>query len=227
MTWRGTQADSRLRHLAKSDVAEAGRYDTMLGNPPPAEQDAYLADLAAVVELRAGQRVLDAGAGTGAFSLILARVPGLVVTALEPAPEMLARLRSKPELRDIATAAGFCDAPEDRQHFSAATFDVIASRQLVNGLFDPLAAFANWRHWLAPGGKLVVVEGLYDRSSWTGTWQGEIDTLPASTPATTALVPYLLETAGFRVEAVRMMDAVNALPSTRTPRYVVVAGKAA
>jgi ubiquinone/menaquinone biosynthesis C-methylase UbiE len=227
MNWRGTQADSRLRYLAKFDAAEAERYDAMLGNPVPVEQDAYLADLATVVNLRAGQRVLDAGAGTGALSLILSRVPGLAITALEPAPEMLALLRSKPALREIATAAGFCDAPADRQLFEAGAFDVIASRQLVNGLYDPLTAFANWHHWLAPDGKLVVVEGLYDRSSWTGAWQSEIDTLPASTPATTALVPYLLETAGFQIAAVRMMAAVNALPSTRTPRYVVVAVKAA
>lgn len=223
MSWRGSQADSRRRHLALFDAAEAARYDAMLGNPMPGEQDAYLADLAAVVELHAGQRVLDAGAGTGAFSIMLSRVPGLAITALEPAPEMLALLRAKPGLRSIQAICGFCDAPEDRPLFPAGSFDVIACRQLVNGLFDPLAAFANWRHWLVPGGKLVIVEGLYDRSSWTGAWQSEVDTLPASTPATTALVPYLLEAAGFCIETVRMMDRVNALPATRTPRYVVVA----
>jgi fructoselysine-6-P-deglycase FrlB-like protein len=40
-----------------------------------------------------------------------------------------------------------------------------------------------------------------------------------------ATVPYLLETAGFRVEAVGWMEAVNRRPKTRTPRYVVVARK--
>jgi hypothetical protein len=40
-------------------------------------------------------------------------------------------------------------------------------------------------------------------------------------------LPYLLEMAGLRVAAVRWMDAVNARPITRTPRYVVVARKAA
>jgi hypothetical protein len=34
-----------------------------------------------------------------------------------------------------------------------------------------------------------------------------------------------LEIAGFRIEAVRWMEAVNTLPSTRTQRYVVVARK--
>ena len=53
----------------------------------------------------------------------------------------------------------------------------------------------------------------------------EVDVLPLSATQSTASVAYLLEAAGFKVEAVRWMDAVNALPSTRTARYVVVARK--
>lgn len=48
--------------------------------------------------------------------------------------------------------------------------------------------------------------------------------VPLSACQSTAAVPYLLEVDCFRVEAVRMMEAVNALPSTRTRRYVIVAG---
>ena len=39
------------------------------------------------------------------------------------------------------------------------------------------------------------------------------------------MVPYLLEQSSFRVETARMMDAVNARPTTVTARYVVVARK--
>ena len=47
--------------------------------------------LAAAVAADAGERVLDAGAGTGAASLCLAaRVPGCVVTGVERDPELLA-----------------------------------------------------------------------------------------------------------------------------------------
>jgi hypothetical protein len=42
-----------------------------------------------------------------------------------------------------------------------------------------------------------------------------------------ATIPYLLEACGFHVEAVERLAAVNALPTTRTPRYVVVARKPA
>ena len=225
MTWRSTQDDSRARYLAKFDEAEAERWDVMVSMLGRADEDAYLADLARVFAFRPGMAVLDAGAGTGALCTMLARVPGLAITALEPAPAMLARLRRRAGLESIVAVQGFCDAPRDRQNFSAAQFDVIASRQLVNGLFDPLTAFENWHHWLKPGGAVVAIDGAYGRDAWTGVWQEEIDVLPLSATQSAATVPYLLEAAGFKVESVRWMDAVNALPSTKTARYMVVASK--
>lgn len=223
MTWRGSQAESRRRYLTKFDDAEAERYHAVVGRLSPQDEAAYLADLARVVELPAGAAVLDAGAGTGTLTLMLARLPGLSLTALEPAPAMLERLRAQPELRKVATVQGFCDAATDRGLFAAGAFDVILSRQLVNGLYDPLAAFRNWRHWLKPGGVVVVIEGLYGRTAWSGIWAEEVDQLPMSACQSTAMVPYLLEQAGFRVEMSSLMETVNARPTTVTARYVVVA----
>ena len=223
MTWRSTQDESRARYLEKFDEAEAERYDAMVATLGRADVDAYLSDLAQVFAFRPGMAVLDAGAGTGALCAVLARLPGLAMTALEPAPAMLARLRRRAGLESVVTVQGFCDAQLDRQHFDAAQFDVIVSRQLVNGLFDPLTAFENWHHWLKPGGAVVAIDGAYGRDAWTGVWQEEIDVLPLSATQSTATLPYLLEAAGFKVEAVRWMNAVNVLSSTKTPRYVVVA----
>ena len=223
MSWRGSQAESRRRYLTKFDAAEAERYDAVVGRLSPDDEAAYLADLARVVELPPGTAVLDAGAGTGTLTLMLARLPGLSLTALEPAAAMLARLRAQPQLRGVTTVQGFCDAEADRCLFSAGAFDAILSRQVVNGLYDPLAAFRNWRHWLKPGGTVVVIEGLYGRSAWSGIWAEEVDQLPMSACQSTAMVPYLLEQAGLRVEASSLMEGVNARPTTLTARYVVVA----
>jgi SAM-dependent methyltransferase len=223
MSWRASQAESRRRYVTKFDPGEAERYDALVGQLSPEDEDAYCADLARAVELRAGAAVLDAGAGTGTLTRILARLPGLALTALEPAPAMLARLRARTELQRVVTVEGFCDSEVDRRLFAAASFDAIVSRQLVNGLYDPLAAFRNWHHWLKPGGAVVVIDGLYGRSAWSGVWADQVDQLPASACQSTAMVPYLLEQAGFRVATVRMMDAVNARPATVTARYVVVA----
>jgi SAM-dependent methyltransferase len=225
VTWRSTQDESRARYLAKFDEAEAERWDAIGAALEQADVDAYLSDLARVFQFRPGMAVLDAGAGTGALCTVLAGLPGLAMTALEPAPAMLARLTRRPSLGSVVAVQGFCDAQLDRHLFGAAQFDVIVSRQLVNGLFDPLTAFGNWHHWLKPGGAVVAIEGAYGRDAWTGVWQEEVDVLPLSATQSTATVPYLLEAAGFKVEAVRWMDAVNALPATRTSRYVVVARK--
>jgi SAM-dependent methyltransferase len=120
---------------------------------------------------------------------------------------------------------GSCDEPRDATLFAEAQFDVVACRQVVNGLHDPLLAFRHWHRWLKPGGAVVVIDGLYGRDGWRGAWEQEIDALPLSAVQTMATIPYLLESVGFRIEAVQRMAAVNALPTTRTPRYVVVARK--
>jgi SAM-dependent methyltransferase len=223
--WRGSQAAARARHLARFDAAETDRYHQWVGQLNRQQQDAYLADLGPVFQLRAGLSVLDAGAGTGTLCGILLRQTDLSVTALEPVPAMLARLRGTAALQRVTTVEGFCDSIGDRVLFPAGRFDAIVSRQLVNGLFDPLAAFRNWHHWLSPRGTIVVIDGLYDRSAWQGGWEEEVDVLPLSTCQSTAVVPYLLEVAGFRIDAVQRMESVNALPTTRTPRYVVAASK--
>jgi SAM-dependent methyltransferase len=225
MEWRGSQADSRARYLAKFDMAEADRYDASVGRLSRQDEDAYLADLERVLRFREGMAVLDAGAGTGSLCKILSRIPGLSISAIEPAPAMLAKLKSKAELHGVIALEGFCDCIDDRNYFNEGQFDAIVSRQLVNGLFDPLAAFGNWHHWLSAGGTVVVIDGLYDRSAWTGVWQEEVDVLPLSACQSTAASPYLLEVAGFRIEGVEWMEAVNAMPSTKTKRYMVVARK--
>lgn len=225
MSWRITQAEARARYLARVDAAEAAHYHSLVGTLDTADQDAYLGDLARVVRWQAGESLLEAGAGTGALTAVLQSISGVTVTALEPAPAMLDLLRSDHRLRHVATVQGFCDSEDDRRLFDAHCFDAIVSRQLVNGLFDPLAAFANWHHWLKPGGAVVAIDGIYGRDAWTGAWREDVDVLPLSSSQGLAALPYLLEVAGFRVEVVRWMDAVNRRPNTRTPRYVVVARK--
>jgi SAM-dependent methyltransferase len=227
VSWRLTQAESRARYLARVDAAEAARYRALVGTLDEEDEAAYVADLAPIVRWPYGASLLDAGAGTGALTAVLACIPGVSVTALEPAPAMLELLCANPRLRHVSTVEGFCDSADDRPLFAAGHFDGIVCRQLVNGLFDPLAAFANWHHWLKPGGLVIVIEGIYGRDAWAGNPQEEVDVFPVSSTQSLATVPYLLETAGLRVESVGWMEGVNRRPKTRTPRYLVVARKAA
>ncbi|MBS0206182.1 MAG: class I SAM-dependent methyltransferase [Planctomycetes bacterium] len=225
MTWRGTQSASRERYLAKYDLEEVERFDGWIRQLTDDDNRACLSDIG--FTFRPRMTVLDVGAGTGAMCQSLSLIPDLTITALEPSPAMLAKLRSKPELRIAKVVEGFCDSVQDRQLFDANSFDVLVSRQLVNGLFDPLAAFRNWHAWLKPGGTVIAIDGLFDRTAWTERWQEELDLLPMSACRSMAMTPYLLEQAGFQIQSVGFMQATNARPSTRTPRYLVTATKAA
>ncbi|MEZ6197856.1 MAG: class I SAM-dependent methyltransferase [Planctomycetota bacterium] len=220
---RADHREARTRYLAHHDEAEVAKHEAWALALDADDHAALRRDLGRALELRPGWSALDAGAGTGALCLALAPLSGLRLTALEPCPKMLARLAAKPALREVRAREGFCDHPDDREHFAPGEFDVVLSRQLVNCLLDPLAAFANWRHWLRPGGHVVVMDGLYRREDWGGSWADEVDRLPMSVVGTTALVPYLLERSGFRVEHAGLMVETNARSSVRTPRYLVVA----
>ena len=73
--------------------------------------------LAAAVAARPGERVLDAGTGTGAAALCLAtRLPGIAVVGLERDPELLAiaqrNVAANPGTAPIALVAGDLLAPD-------------------------------------------------------------------------------------------------------------------
>ena len=225
MKWNEKRNAVRERFAKFYDAEQAAGYEQVVGKLNEAEETMYLSDLQAVFAFEAGMRVLDVGAGSGSLSSILMQVDGLHLTALEPSPHMLNLLRTKPKLTAVDCVEGCCDAVEDRAHFPASHFDVIGSRQVVNGLFDPLTAFANWMYWLKPGGAVVAIDGLYGRNAWQGDLEEAVDMLPMSACQNTAMLPYLLEKSGFEIESAGFMEATNRLPSTRTTRYVVVARK--
>lgn len=226
MSWRVPQNENRAQWLRLQSPEESLAYHEMLGVFDQQELEAWGNDLAEAFPVIRGSGpldCLDAGAGTGAISQLLQSLGSHRVQALEPAAEMLEVLRSRSDLREVRVQQGFCDHVDDRDHFPEASFDLIVSRQLANGLWDPLAAFANWHHWLKPSGTVLLIDGFYGRDAWRGEQAGQVDQLPLAAQQSLALVPYLLEKSGFRVLSSRLMPRVNQLPRTRTTRYLVVA----
>ncbi len=225
--WRPAQEEYRQHYLKRCTEEEALRYHKLAGHLAADDVAACNQDLADVFTFAKGMSVLDAGAGTGTLSRMLIKLPDVKLTALEPAASMMALLRQDHELEEVFTVQGFCDSSADEQLFAAADFDVVASRMVINTLYDPLAAFRNWFQWLVPGGAVVLMDGLFSPDAWTRDWRQDVDVLPVSACQSTATVPYLLESAGFHIESVKPMSRTNSRPSTRTPRFLVIARKPA
>ena len=106
----------------------------------------------------AGERALDVGCGCGATSLELAvrvgangRVLGVDLSAL-----MLERARRRAASRGLSQLR-FEQADAQTRDFGAGSFEVVVSRFGVMFFSDPVAAFANLRRSLAPGGRLAFV----------------------------------------------------------------------
>lgn len=100
-------------------------------------------------------RVLDAGAGTGFLSLLLAR-EGYHVTALDLAPGMLARLSDKARSRGLEVKLVEGNAADPPR----GNFDAVVERHVVWTLPDPTAALEAW-HEAVPQGRLLLLESVW------------------------------------------------------------------
>ena len=125
------------------------RYDRM--NEP---FTALILDAAA---FRPGAQVLDVGCGCGGTTLAAARLiaPGQGV-GVDLSGPMLARARARAEAAGLSNAV-FQQGDAQVHPFGPARFDTVISRFGTMFFADPVAAFANVRSAVRPGGRLIFV----------------------------------------------------------------------
>ncbi len=106
--------------------------------------------------------MLDVGCGTCEIGLLFAEM-GHQVTGLDLSEKMLAKAREKASRRgfDIAFKKGDAEAPP----FGAGSFDIVVNRHLLWTLPHPDTAVRNWNNVLREGGKLIVIDGVWNDGS--------------------------------------------------------------
>lgn len=113
--------------------------------------------------------VFDIGCGTGSLSLLLSQM-GHRVTGADWSPAMLVRARAKTVTVEGYTTFFAMDATEPA--LTAGCFDVVLCRHLLWALPDPERVLQSWAQLLAPGGRLVLIEGFWHTGG--GLHAGEI-----------------------------------------------------
>lgn len=134
--------------------------------------------------VQSGERVVDIGCGCGATSLELAAKVGASgsVVGVDISAPMLARARERAHGLEVANLE-FVQADASTYAFPGGA-DVVFSRVGVMFFRDPVAAFANLRRALRPGGRLVFV-CFRDRelnSWWTIPLAAAATVVPAEPP---------------------------------------------
>jgi SAM-dependent methyltransferase len=137
--------------------AEAASFDEEPdhGLRDPEVRRAWAGRLRGWLPGRAGD-VLDLGCGTGSLSL-LASEQGHRVTGVDLSPAMVALAREKLAGRDAVFLVGDAASPPVGEQ----RFDTVLVRHVLWALPDPGRALRLWRGLLRPGGRLVLVEGVW------------------------------------------------------------------
>ena len=130
--------DEAADHGLADPTVRAAWRDLLLGVLPPAPA-----------------RVADLGCGTGTLSLLLAE-SGYAVDGVDFSPEMIRRAHAK-----AGHAATFHVADAAGPPLDMGSYDVVLSRHVLWAMPSPAEALARWVELLAPGGRLVLVEGSW------------------------------------------------------------------
>ena len=149
--WAAARSDKWRRHLAGLEAMLA-----------PIDEP-----LITALALTAAVRVADVGCGAGAttFAVVRCAPAGSVAHGLDLSPALIEVARRRRGAHDSAVAFEIADlgtaAPPQMP------YDRLVSRLGVMFFTDPLAAFANLRRWLVPGGRVAfAVWGPVEDNAW-------------------------------------------------------------
>jgi SAM-dependent methyltransferase len=145
-------------------------------NPTPKEQaalTAYLKEVFAspfvqeitarkmsLLNLAAGQSVVDVGCGSGVFLPMLAKAVGSAGKAfgVDYSPAMVRDAETKVETEGLSHIVSVREADASRLPFADGSFDAAHCERLLMHLEDPNVALIEMARVVRPGGRIVVAE---------------------------------------------------------------------
>lgn len=130
-------------------------------------------------------RIADLGCGTGSLSVLLAEA-GYRVDGLDLSPAMIARAEKK-AVADPGLGVTFRVGDAADPDLVQGGYEVVLCRHVLWAMPDPAAALARWVRLLAPGGRLVLVEGSW--STGVGLTAEQTRSLVEGTGRTCAVLP--------------------------------------
>lgn len=119
--------------------------------------------------VQAGDRVLDAGGGTGLTGILAARVvgPSGRVTVYDLSEEMLDRARAKADAEGLADRMDFVVGDLLHLPFADSSFDAVLSTYSLCPVYDPAAGALELYRVLAPGKLLSAAHSAQPRGRVT------------------------------------------------------------
>jgi len=121
------------------------------------------------LDLRPGQRVLEAASGSGGPALFLARTTGCRVTGVDINEAGIATATEAAKAQDLDEMVDFRHVDLSRPlPFDDETFDAIVCIDAINHIYNRSELFAVWHRLLRPGGQIlytdpIVVGGMISR----------------------------------------------------------------
>jgi ubiquinone/menaquinone biosynthesis C-methylase UbiE len=144
----------------------AGQYDLHVSHGVQTKEEKVLWMEAFRKALPEGDRlsILDVGCGTGAMGLVLAEM-GHSVTGIDLSWGMMEVGRKKNADRGLSMI--FLEGDAENPPFADGSFDAVVNRHLLWTLPHPDVALASWKRVVRPGGRVIVIDGVWDDGKTT------------------------------------------------------------
>jgi SAM-dependent methyltransferase len=130
-----------------------------------------------LIEVRAGERILDLGSGPGTSALLAAREFGCLVAGVDYGAEAVSGAQRAAEAEGLYDRVGFVVGEAEALPFGNGEFDAVLCECSLSTFSDKERVIAEMRRVLRPGGRVAISDVIADRGRLPEDLRGVIATL--------------------------------------------------